>query len=247
MTQNSDTLRINSFLSKCGLGSRRSCERFIRNQRVKVNGVLIDSLAHQVNPSQDTVTVDDAPVNIPDKEHHLILNKPAGYIVSRDAQGGRSVFELLKGFPQNLQYAGRLDAESEGLLFFSTNGEIILRLTHPRYKTGKIYLVTTDQVLSEKALDLFRKGVTLEDGITQPAQIDALPASTREYRIILHEGRNRQIRRMMDVLGYKVRKLKRITFGPLNLGHLKCGHFRPLTENELWKLKRNLKLKDKDC
>ena len=241
---NRNSIRINRFLAKCGLGSRRACEKYINSGRVTVNGVIVTALSFQVNPDKDNVLIDGQPASILEKEHNIILNKPKGYIVSREAQGGKSVFDLLKGFPKNLQYAGRLDADSEGLLFLSTNGEIILRLTHPRYKTSKIYLVTTDRLLTEEALSHFRKGVALDDGTTQPAQIDLIRDAPPGYRIILHEGRNRQIRRMMEALGYKVFRLTRVAFGLLNLGNLKRGDFRPLTDNELWKLKRNLKIKE---
>ena len=237
-------IRINRFLAKCGLGARRNCEKFITQGRVTVNGTVVTALSFQVDTEMDKVEVDGKAVAPLEKEFNIILNKPKGYVVSREAQGGKSVFELLKGFPKNLQYAGRLDADSEGLLFLSTNGDIIQALTHPRYKVSKIYLVTTDRPLSESALAAFRKGVGLDDGPTQPAQIDPIRPMPPGYRIILHEGRNRQIRRMMDALGYRVYRLTRVAFGLLTLGSLKRGDFRSLSENELWKLKRNLKIKE---
>jgi pseudouridine synthase len=228
----------------CGLGSRRSCERYVRGRKVSVNDVTVTDLSFKIDPDLDTVALDGKPVRPAEKEFYLLLNKPRGYVVSRDAQGGKSVFQLLKGFPKNLQYAGRLDADSEGLLFLTTNGEMIQRLTHPSHQASKIYLATLDRKLEEKDMAAFRNGLPLEEGPTLPAQIDLIREIPPGYRVILREGRNRQIRRMMEALGRRVCRLTRVAFGPLNLGKLKSGDYRPLTKNEIWKLKRNLRLKD---
>ena len=238
-----NSVRINRYLSMSGLGSRRSCEKYIRGRKVSVNNSIITDLSFKIDPDKDAVLLDGKPIRPLEKEVYLLLNKPKGYVVSRDAQGGRSVFELLKGFPKNLQYAGRLDSDSEGLLFLTTNGEMIQRLTHPSHKESKIYLVTVDSLLTLEALAAFRRGLQLEEGVTQPAQIDLLHDKPPAYRIILREGRNRQVRRMMEKLGHRVFRLTRVAFGPLNLGKLKSGDYRQLTKNEVWKLKRNLKMR----
>lgn len=236
-------IRLNRFLAMSGLGARRSCERFIRSGRIRVNGAAVSDLGTRVDPEKDKIELDGKPVLLQDKPCHLILNKPEGYVVSRNPQGGRSVFDLLTGLPRNLNPAGRLDADSRGLLFLSTDGELLNRLSHPRFHVSKIYIVRTRTPLSAQALSTFRNGITLDDGPTQPAQIESADGSPCTYRIILTEGRNRQIRRMMEALNSPVTTLTRVAFGPLRLGRLKAGNWRHLTRNEMWKLKRNMNLK----
>ncbi|OGS33925.1 MAG: hypothetical protein A2293_02480 [Elusimicrobia bacterium RIFOXYB2_FULL_49_7] len=239
---NDSLLRINRYLALCGLGSRRECESIVLEGRVAVNGTQVETLSFKVDREKDSVSVNGTKVK-PSEEHlYIMLNKPPGYVVSRDGEGLKSVYELLTGQPKNLAYAGRLDTASEGLLLFSTNGEFINRLTHPRYGFSKIYLVTVDSPLSEAARQTFRRGIRLEEGMTLPAQIEAIAPGGTQYRIILHEGKNRQIRRMMEALGVKVLRIRRVAYGNLTLGNLKSGLFRHLTENELRKLKRDLKL-----
>ncbi|OGJ90867.1 MAG: hypothetical protein A2268_09495 [Candidatus Raymondbacteria bacterium RifOxyA12_full_50_37] len=235
-------VRLNRFLASCGLGARRQCERFIVHGLVQINGQTVTELATKVDPETDSVTLRGKDLKPITSSIHLILNKPAGYVVSCKGFGEKTVFDLLKGMPATLRYAGRLDKESEGLLFFSTNGELVNMLTHPRYNMGKIYLVTLDRTLNRKELDIFRKGVPLDDELTMPAQIDPLSDTQQCYRVIIHEGKNRQIRRMMQYIGSQVLRLQRVAFGPLHLGNLPTGAFRKLNKNEIYKLKRNLNL-----
>jgi len=241
---NDSKIRLNRFLSSCGLGARRSCEKIILAGRVAVNGNTTHDLATRVDPEQDVVFVDDKQVEPIQEEVTLLFNKPRGYVVSREDEGEhKNIFQILKGFPRNLNYAGRLDAFSEGLLLLSTNGELINRLTHPRYKVTKVYLVTTERRLTPAELTQFRTGIELEEGVTLEAHIDALDPVKPEYRIILSEGRNRQIRRMLESLGTHAKTIRRVAYGPLLLGNLKPGDYRSITSNEWFKLKRNLKLK----
>ncbi|MFH0919982.1 MAG: pseudouridine synthase [Fibrobacterota bacterium] len=235
-------LRINRFLSQCGLGSRRECEGLVRHGVVTLNGTVVKDLATRVNPEKDTVLVRGTPVRLLDTQIYILLNKPTGVVVSRKGYSEKTVFDLLPGFPANLSYAGRLDADSEGLLLLTTNGELINRLAHPRYEMSKVYLVTLDRPLTKESIEKFRRGVALEDGTTLPAQIDRISPTAPDYRIILREGRNRQIRRMAEALGVRVVRLTRVAFGPFTLGNLKSGAFRHLSKNETGKLKRNLKL-----
>lgn len=233
-------VRINRFLSSCGLGSRRECEKYVLGGRVSKNGRTIVSLSEKIDIETDKVSLNGKPIQPVEKQWYIMLNKPAGYVVSREGQNQKSVFDLLPGLPKNLAYAGRLDTDSEGLLFLTTNGDLINRLAHPRYGISKVYLVTTDRLLSEAEMRRFRQGLPLEEGMTSPAQIDCIDRERRRYRIILTEGRNRQIRRMMECLFARVKDLTRVAFGLLTLGNLKQGAWRHLTRNELWKLKRDL-------
>lgn len=236
-------VRINRFLSSCGLGSRRECERYVVNGRVTLNGKPVLSLSEKVDPEKDTVLLNDKQIRPIEKQLYLLLNKPLGYVVSRDGQALKSVFELLPGLPRNLAYAGRLDADSEGLLFLTTDGEVINRLAHPRYEECKVYLALLDRDLSVEQLGRFRQGLGLEDRMTRPAQIDKVLGEVPHlYRVMLKEGRNRQIRRMIGLIGAQVRGLRRVAFGGLTLGNLKSGAWRHLSANEVWKLKRDLKL-----
>jgi pseudouridine synthase len=242
MVKKTDTrlIRINRFLSMCGLGSRRSCEKYVVQGKVKINGKAVTSLAQKVDPEKDRINVKGNILKPREKHVHLILNKPRGYVVSRKRYNKKNVFDLIRGFPKDLTYAGRLDIESEGLLFLSTHKDIVERLTHPKHKVSKIYIVGTDRELTGRQLVSFRKGIPLEDGMTRPAQIDSIKQKPPLYRIILTEGRKRQIREMMTYLGVSVETLVRVALGPLKLGNLHSGTFRHLTDNELGKLKRDL-------
>lgn len=229
----------------CGLGARRNCEELILSGKVCINGEQVSDLGRKINIIADAVTVRGASVKPIDKDIHIALNKPRGIVVSRRGfPGTKTVFDLLPAFPANLNYAGRLDQDSEGLLILSTNGDLLNKLTHPRYSYHKIYLATLSRELTPGEITTFRNGMDIgEDEKTAPAQIDRLETVEGGYRIILHEGKNRQIRRMVESFGVRVRRLTRVAMGPINIGNLKSGAWRPLTETELGKIKRDLRIK----
>jgi 23S rRNA pseudouridine2605 synthase len=228
-------MRLNRFLALAGLASRRGAEELILAGRVVVNGEVCQRLATQIVES-DTVKVDGKRVQAQNLVY-LLLNKPSGYLTTReDEQERKTVYDLLpRKFPK-LAHVGRLDKESEGLILLTNDGDLSLRLTHPKYKLEKEYLVTIDRELNGADIPKFRRGVYLEEGRARFESI--FKKNTRQVRVILTQGYKRQIRRVFAALDYKVRELRRIRIGPLMDLELKVGEFRFLNSEEVALLKR---------
>ncbi len=230
-------IRINRFLSMCGIASRRKAEELVAAGRVRVNRNVVRELGSRVDPSRDTVTVDDRPVT-PVLEHvYLVLNKPKDAITTmHDERGRRTVMSLFRSrhrvFP-----VGRLDRDTTGVLLFTNDGEFAHRLTHPKYEVPKTYRVTCSKAVTREHLERLAAGIDLEDGITAETDIYVPPASRgKEVIITLHEGRNRQVRRMFESLGYEVTKLDRLAYGPITCEALARGETRSLGRREVRKL-----------
>jgi 23S rRNA pseudouridine2605 synthase len=225
-------MRLNRYLAACGMGSRRAVEHLIIAGRVSVNGQICSELATQIT-SEDKVTVDGKSVALPEAKTCLVLNKPSGYLCSRtDPVDKPLVFELLPPEWQHLHYVGRLDFLSRGLLLFSDDGALTQALLHPSREVERTYHVQLNHPLEREALDALRNGLTLEDGLqTRPAQVR--PLRDGFYELILREGKNREIRRMMTALGCRVVDLCRVQYGPIHLGNLKEGQWRRLSDDEL--------------
>ena len=210
--------------------------------RPPATGLLID-------PARDRVTVDGRPVKPPSSHRYLMLNKPLGVITTaRDESSRTTVLDVIGEEGKHghrLFPVGRLDADSTGLLLLTDDGELAYRLTHPRYKVAKEYLVVVIGMPTAKDLDALRSGVKLDDGATAPAEIDVVGATTgdrdsrrAELRVVIREGRHRQVRRMVQAVGHKVQTLRRTGFGPLRLGRLKTGGWRVLSSGEVAALRR---------
>lgn len=227
--------RLQKWLAACGYGSRRACEQLIQQGRVQVNGKTA-TLGTKVDPERDVITVDGKRVQKRQPLVYLMLNKPRGYVTTRkDPHAPRTVMELLQDAPKGVFPVGRLDADSEGLLLFTNDGEFANRLMHPRYKLPKTYRVWVRGKPSEKALTRLREGVVLEEGITAPATVRLLRAGSEQslLEIVLREGRKRQIRRMCQAVGHPVQRLVRIAIGALRLPRdLPPGKWRALTDEE---------------
>lgn len=235
-------MRLSRFLSLAGKGSRRNADDAIRQGRVEVNGVVVRQAGMSIDPHADRVLVDGVLTRLPSQFSYLILHKPPGYVCSTVSQGRqRSIYHLLEGrWRGRLKYAGRLDADSEGLVLLTDDGELIYRLTHPRFKQTKAYLVRVDRMPDARALERLRKGVMLEDGPTLPAgaHLARGEGGASWLCIEITEGRKRQVRRMCDALGLSVERLVRIGLGPLSLGRLAAGRTRMLTPKEVRSLLR---------
>lgn len=231
-------MRLNRFLAACGLGSRRSCEELIRQGRVFIGGELVQDLSRQVEPG-DQVQVDGREVQ-PTGAMTLVLKKPAGYLCSRQDETGAerpTVFDLLPPHLRHLNYVGRLDLDSEGLLVMTTAGELADKLTHPRFSIEKEYLVGLDHVFREEDAQRLREGFPIEGGF---AKADAVSVEApRVVSVTLTQGIKRQVRLMFEHLGYEVRRLERIRIGGLVLPKLRIGRWRILTRGELAELLRN--------
>lgn len=243
-----ETERLQRYLARCGVASRRACEEIIASGRVTVNGQPVTRLGTAVNPARDRVEVDGRSVSPEQRAVYLALNKPKGILTSAsDRRGRRVVLDLLSGVEERVFPVGRLDMDSEGLLLLTNDGELAYRLTHPRYLVSKTYLVTVSGDLDLAEVEKLRKGVDLDDGITGPAEVARYKgrklavASDGTHRsqwlVTIHEGRKRQVRRMFDAIGHRVHRLVRIKFGPIELGELAPGGFRHLWPEEVQRLR----------
>lgn len=222
--------RLQKYLARCGLGSRRKCEQLIQDGRATVNGETA-RLGQCVLAGQDRVEVDSCPVEPSFRRTYWMLNKPPGYVTTvRDPQGRPTVMQLLPpGLPRMFP-VGRLDRDSEGLLLFSNDGELTQRLLHPSGKVWKSYHCGLANAPSALTLERLREGLQLEDGPTAPCRAQW---KGRFLEIQIREGRKRQIRRMLAHLGHPVLWLRRVALGPLQLGDLPPGQARPLTRAEI--------------
>ena len=215
--------RLQKFLSSAGIASRRQAEVLIASGRVKVNGRVVRELGVKVDPQKDKIEVSGEPAAARKEYLYIALNKPDGYVSSRQAEFGRkTVYDLL---PQDLRQkvwsVGRLDYETEGLLIFTNDGELTQMLTHPSFEHAKEYEAALDRKLTSKDQKLLEKGVNINGFLTSPAKVKIL--AERQVAIVIHEGHKRQVRRMFAVLGYLVQKLVRIRIGKLKLADLKLG------------------------
>ena len=228
-------MRLQKVLAQAGLGSRRVCEDLIDRRRVRVNGELA-VLGRRVDPEVDVIEVDGAQIGVKAGLVHYLLNKPAGVVTTAsDPQGRPTVVELVPAEPRVFP-VGRLDADSEGLLLLTNDGDLTHRLTHPSFGVDKEYLVEVEGEPHRGALSRLREGVELEDGRTAPAKVALL--DPRILRVTIHEGRNRQVRRMCDAVGFPVLRLVRTRIGPLSDRTLRPGAWRPLVQDEVRALER---------
>jgi len=203
--------------------SRRKADSVIKQNRVKVNTETV-TIGMNISES-DSVTLDDKPINIPLSHKSIALHKPVGYVSSRDGQGSRTIYDLLPEQLHNLKPIGRLDKDSSGLLLLTTNGNLAHKLTHPSFNKIKIYKVTLDKPLSNEHQKTIKNGVTLEDGESK-LNITSQSNDNRNWQVSMHEGRNRQIRRSFEKLGYQVINLHRISFGEYTIDSLESGKYR---------------------
>jgi pseudouridine synthase len=227
--------RLQKVLAHAGVASRRKSEDLIRQGRVSVNGQVVTQMGIKVDPVGDEIRVDGKRIQVAARRVYIVLNKPPGVISTMEDDLGRGALGDLVSVPARLYPVGRLDADSEGLVLLTDDGELTNLLTHPRYEHEKEYLAFVNGVPSEQTLEAWQQGVVLDGKITAPAEVDVL--RKEEYssllRITMHEGRKRQIRRVAELLGHPVRELKRVRLGPLHLGPLEVGQWRYLTSKEV--------------
>ncbi|MFQ5722689.1 MAG: pseudouridine synthase [Candidatus Aminicenantales bacterium] len=233
-------MRLNKFLSQAGISSRREADRLIAEGRVSVNGQQVENLGFKIDPERDVVEVDGRKVKKQEDKIYIMLNKPPGFIVSlRDSFGRPTIIDLLPPFKKRLFPVGRLDYNSQGLLLLTNDGQLTFRLTHPRFKIKKVYLIRIKGELRPSQISRLEKGIILNGKKTAPARIRIINSTLRglQLRIEIYEGRKREIRRMFEAIGCSVVYLQRIKFGPLALGNLKKGQWRYLTPREISLLK----------
>jgi 23S rRNA pseudouridine2605 synthase len=234
-------IRLQKVLAAAGLGSRRTCEQLIAAGRVSVNGRLVEEMGTRVDPATAVITVDGARINVRSDLVYLALNKPRGVLSAMsDARGRPTVGDLVADRPQRLFHVGRLDGDSEGLLLLTNDGELAHRLMHPAFGVAKTYLATVPAPVPQEVARRLRAGVTLEDG---PVQVDRFRiVQTQGARaiveVVLHEGRNHIVRRLLAAVGHPVERLVRTAIGPVQLGGQRVGSLRELTRAELSELYR---------
>jgi len=231
--------RLQKIISAAGITSRRASEELILNGQVSVNGVVVTELGTKADPSIDTITVNGKPLSVSEQRLYILLNKPTGYITAlKDGQGRKLVTDLLKDVPERVYPVGRLDYNTEGLLLLTNDGEWANRLMHPRHEVEKEYHVRVRGKIIEQQLKRMAEGVELEDGKTAPAVVQLIKSGEQNdwISVTIHEGRNRQVRRMCEAVSLSVVRLKRIRYGSLSIGTLRTGQFRYLTEAEVREL-----------
>lgn len=227
--------RLQKVLAAAGVGSRRACEDLIAAGRVEVDGVTA-RLGRRVDPEVDRVTVDGIPIGVRPGLVYYLLNKPPGVVsTASDPEGRPTVTGLVPAEPR-VYPVGRLDVATEGLLLLTNDGELAHRLTHPSFGVEKEYLASVEGTPRAGSIRLLREGVDLDDGRTAPAKVSLVAPDV--LRITIHEGRNRQVRRMADAVGHPVRRLVRTRIGPLRTGSLGPGEWRNLTQEEVRALER---------
>lgn len=216
-------IRLAKFLADSGVASRRKAEELIKAAKVSINNKIVTDLATKVNEDSQNIAVNHKKI-LPDKKICYLLNKPVGFVCSvSDPHNKKTVLDLVPRNPRVVP-VGRLDKDSEGLLLLTNDGDLVYKLTHPKFNIQKTYLVTTDKILNKNIADLLKKGIKLEEGIACADKV--IIRNKFELEIIIHQGWNRQIRRMLAVLGYKVVKLTRIKEGDIVLGNLPLGKYK---------------------
>lgn len=233
-------MRLNRFLASCGLGSRRKCESLVLEGRVAINGRRVIGLGIPVDPRRDEVAVDGAVVRPPAAKTYLLMNKPAGYLTTAsDPQGRPTVMDLIPPGASRVFPVGRLDSDTTGLLLLTDDGKLAFRLAHPRYEIEKRYLALVEGRPTRSDLKGLRDGIELVDGLTRPAKVRLVSAGKTRTRleIVIHEGRKRQVRRMMVAVGHPVLELTRTGIAFLELDQLKPGTHRKLKAGEVRRLR----------
>lgn len=233
-------LRLQKYIAKAGITSRRKAEKLIEEGRVKVNGKIVKEMGIKIDPKQDEVLVDNKKAELEDKKVYILLNKPEGYVTTLSDQFGRpTVVDLIKGVKERIYPVGRLDYDTSGLLLLTNDGNLTNKITHPSNHIDKTYISKIKGRITEEELNKFRKGLDIGDYVTAPAHIEILEKFNRStlVKIIIHEGKNRQIRRMMDTINHPVIKLKRVSIGKINLQDMSKGNWRYLSMDEIRYLK----------
>jgi len=231
-----ERVRLQKIIAGAGLASRREAEIMITEGRVEVNGHIVTELGTRVDPARDVVRVDGSRVVTATRHTYLALNKPRGVVSTLDDPEGRpTIREYIPRGAGRLFHVGRLDADTEGLLILTNDGDFAQRLSHPSYETDKAYLAEVAGSMDDRAVRQLAKGMLLDDGFIRPDKVKLVSrtASKTLIEITVHSGRNRLIRRMMDAAGYPVTRLVRLRVGPIRLGNLPSGATRPLTLAEI--------------
>jgi pseudouridine synthase len=234
--------RLQKILSQAGVASRRASEQLMIEGRVTVNGATVRELGTKADPVRDDIRVDGRRITLPDRHRYLLLNKPGGYVTTRsDPQRRPTVIDLLTGVREYVYPVGRLDFDTEGLLILTNDGDLAARLTHPSHGVARVYEARVLGIPDAHDVDRLARGVTIEGQRMTAADVHVMPSREDRHsvlKITLREGRNRQVRTMLEAIGHPVDHLRRVAIGPIRDHHLKLGRWRDLTEPEVAALKK---------
>ena len=235
-----EEIRLQKYLSNSGIASRRKCEEYILQGKVQVNGKIITELGTKINPEKDEVLFNGKIVknNINQEKTYILLNKPIGYVTTSKEQFGRDmVLDLVKGINKRLVPVGRLDMYTSGALILTDDGDFVYRVTHPKHEISKTYTVTLKGIINKIEVEKLRAGVEIEDYITKPAKVKILKTDEEKnisrLEITIHEGKNRQVRKMCEAIDKKVLALHRSKIGKIGVKDLKIGSWRYLSKEEI--------------
>lgn len=236
-------MRINKYIASCGIASRRKAEELIIENRVKVNGKIINELSFQINEDKDKVEVDGKLIGLEEELVYIMLNKPEGYVTTvKDQFDRKSVIDLVKDLGARVYPIGRLDYETSGLLILTNDGDLTYKLTHPKHEVDKTYVATVKGIPSQSEITNFEKGLYIEDYKTSPAKIKIVKKNIEKNyavcEIKIHEGRNRQVRKMCKAINHPVMNLRRKAMGKILLKDVEVGKYRYLTNDEINYLKK---------
>lgn len=228
-------IRLQKYLADAGICSRRKAEEYIEEGKVKVNNEIITQLGTKIN-IDDIVYFDNKKVNIDKQKIYIILNKPKEYITTVKDQFNRpTVIDLIKDIDFRLLPVGRLDYDTSGLLIMTNDGDLIYKITHPKHNINKVYIAQIKGIPTEREIEQFKNGLYIDDYRTSEADFEIIKSNKNfsHVKIIIHEGKNRQVRKMCEAIGHKVISLERIAVGNIFLGDLAVGQYRYLTQNEI--------------
>lgn len=237
-----EEVRLQKFMADCGIASRRKCEEYILEGKVKINGETVSKLGIKINPKEDKITFNGEEIKKEEKKVYILLNKPIDYVTTVSDQFGRkNVLELVKGVDKRIVPVGRLDMYTSGALILTNDGDFVYKVTHPKHEINKTYVVTLKGIFNSDSKKRLETGVQIEDYKTKPAKVKILKIdeekNTSRVEITIHEGKNRQVRKMCETLGYKVLALHRTKIGVLSVKGLKIGEWRYLRKEEIERLK----------
>ncbi|MEF9990638.1 MAG: pseudouridine synthase [Romboutsia sp.] len=235
-------MRINKYIASCGVASRRKSEEIILSGRVTVNGNVVGELSFNIDENKDIVEIDGKKIALSERPVYIVLNKPEGYITTVKDQFDRpSVLDLVTDINERVYPIGRLDYETSGLLILTNDGDLTYKLTHPKHEVDKTYIARMKGIPTEEEMKNFEAGLLIEDYKTAPAKIKMLEYNNEKNfakcEIKIHEGRNRQVRKMCRAINHPVLNLKRVSVGKITLQSVKIGEYRHLSEDEIKYLK----------
>ena len=235
-----EEIRLQKYMANSGIASRRKCEEYILQGKVKVNGEVVTELGTKVIPSKDKIEFDGKKLEIQEKNIYILLNKPIGYVTTTKDQFGRDdVLDLVKT-KERIVPVGRLDMYTSGALILTNDGDFVYKVTHPKHEINKTYTVTIKGIVTKEEVLKLQKGVDIGDYITKPAKVKILKTDEEKQisrlEIVIHEGKNRQVRRMCEALGRKVLALHRTKIGEITVKDIELGKWRYLRKEEINKL-----------